>query len=143
MFTRLQLLCFTITVILLLMVYKKFCRPLLERSRLIKQGVFFLDCPMVSEISFFINAVRESPYEPSFNLIAEYLGKQRKDGQLPPVTGVCLPARVLISINSIDFLEDIYVRYNQYNGKLNEQRSEAFLFDKTVFFMDTFHKEYA
>ena len=98
---------------------------------------------MISEISVFKNAARESPYEPTLNLIASELGKQRKDGKLPPVTGLCLPGRVLLSINSVDFLDDIYVKSNQYNTKLStEQRIFAILGDKNVVFMDTFHKDY-
>jgi hypothetical protein len=45
--------------------YIKFVRPLMERSRLMKQGVVYLESPIISEIKCFKSAVFDNPYAPS------------------------------------------------------------------------------
>ncbi len=46
-------------------------------------------------------------------------------------------------INSVDFLDDIFVNYNAYNTKLTtDARIFSIMGEKNVVFMDTFHKDY-
>lgn len=59
------------------------------------------------------------------------------------MTGLCLPSRVFVHINSVDFLDDIFVKYNAYNTKLSDDaRMFAIMGEQNVVFMDTFHKDY-
>ncbi len=46
-------------------VYTKFVRPLMERSRLMEQGVVYLESSIISEIKCFKSAVFDNPYAPS------------------------------------------------------------------------------
>lgn len=62
---------------------------------------------------------------------------------MPPISGLCLPGRTLISINSVEYLNDIYVTQNAFNTKLfSEQRIFEIIGGRNIVFMDTFHKDY-
>ena len=125
------------------LVYRKFVRPMIERSRLRKQGVMYLDRPFVGEISAITEMAEKRPFESIFAEISRMIGLQKNGGKMPAVTGICLPGRVLVSINSVDFLEDVYIKQNAFNTKLVEDaRIFCIMGERNVVFMDTFHKDY-
>ena len=83
------------------------------------------------------------PYKPSLASVSSALCAMDKDGKMPPINGICLPGRVWLSINSVDFLDEIFVKSNAFNTKLiSEQRIFAIIGERNVVFMDTFHKDY-
>ena len=65
-----RIILITLALLLMWFVYSKFIKSLLERSRLIKQGVVYLDKPMLSEISTFESASKAHPYDPVLNGIS-------------------------------------------------------------------------
>ena len=62
---------------------------------------------------------------------------------MPPINGLCLPGRILVSINSVEFLDDIYMKSNAFNTKHPEsQKMFSMVANQNIVFMDTFHKDY-
>lgn len=87
-------------------------------------------------------ASRQNPTEPVLNAIADRLAKEH--GEMPPMTGLCLPGRPnIVFINSARLLDDIYVKQNAYATKNELERTILYaLGERNVFVMDTFHKDY-
>ena len=56
-----------------------------------------------------------------FNGISTRIAALQKDGVMPVATGLCLPGRVIVSINSVEFLDEIFVKSNAYNTKANSE----------------------
>jgi hypothetical protein len=62
---------------------------------------------------------------------------------MPPICGAMLPGRMILMINSVDFLQDIYVRYNDLNTKFApDMNCFLFLSRSNVVVMNTFDKDY-
>jgi len=57
-----------IVVFVIWVLYKKFAVPLLQRRRLIKQGVLFLDTPF-AEIGIITTEGQKNPHHPILNAI--------------------------------------------------------------------------
>ena len=127
---------------LLFVIYQKFYVPLRERARLMNQGVVYLKRPFLDEIATFRKAVRTNPYEPTLTSIATEL-ESINNGRMPGLNGLCMPGRVWVSVNSVDYLDDIYVKANAYNTKLTmETNIFAIMANRNIVFMDTFDKDY-
>ena len=45
---------------------------------------------------------------PVFSTVSAEIQKQ--ESKIPKVTGVCLPGRCLVMVNTVEMLEDIYVK---------------------------------
>ena len=75
----------------------------------------------MSEVSTFKWASEASPFDPVFNGISTRIAALQKDGVMPVATGLCLPGRVVVSINSVEFLDEIFVKSNAYNTKANSE----------------------
>ena len=84
-----------------------------------KQGVVFCEWPIIAELSALIKHVKEEPNAPIFNALVEKLTK-RKNGSLPPVSGITLLGKTTAYINSVEFLDDIFVKQNAYLTKYND-----------------------
>lgn len=63
-----------IVVFVIWVLYKKFAVPLLQRRRLIKQGVVFLDTPF-AEIGIITTEGKKFPHNPILNTIPVQLAK--------------------------------------------------------------------
>lgn len=123
--------------------YHKFGLPLIVRSRLQKQGVVFFDSPFVTEVKELVKAAKTKQHQMVFQSILEVLREKNKSRPLP-LTGLCLPGKCAVMINSVDYLDDIYVKQNQYNTKQGfESMMFSLLAGNNVVFMDTFHKDYS
>ena len=59
------------------MIYKKIVKPLIDRSRLIKQGVVFLNNSIVGEIMAIAKNKNKNPFMPIFSAINVEILKQR------------------------------------------------------------------
>ena len=95
-------------VLFVALIYKKIVKPLIDRSRLIKQGVVFLNNPIVGEIMAIAKNKNKNPFMPIFSAINVEILKQ--EGRIPQVTGECFPGRTLMKINTVEMLDDIYVK---------------------------------
>lgn len=143
LFLALKVVAVLAIVFLVAMIYFKFGVPLLERSRLMKQGVVYMDNPIIGEIKAFNACAESNPYDPLFVTLIKQIAEQKNKGKIPAVTGMCLPSRVFVHINSVEFLDDVFVNYNAYNTKLSDDaRMFAIMGEQNVVFMDTFHKDY-
>jgi hypothetical protein len=49
--------------------------------------------------------------------VAVDLAKKKCCGKIPPACGITIPGRTFVFINSVNFLEDIYVKQNAFNTK--------------------------
>lgn len=107
-----------------------------------KQGVAYLSTPIVSEI---LALVKNVMYQPEFSLLSAPTYKiiEQNNGKVPPISGVCLPGYNLLSVNSVDFLDDIYINKNALNTKNDDAKMFCWLAPKNIVFMDTLHQEYA
>jgi hypothetical protein len=95
---------------------KKIVTPLLVRRRHMKQGVEYLSVPFVSEILAFAHGFT---YKPEFSLLSYPTNKiiEQNNGRVPPLTGMCLLGDTLVSINSVEYLDDVYINKNNLNTK--------------------------
>ena len=85
----------------------------------------------------------EHPFNPAIVKVAIDLAKKKCCGKIPPVCGITIPGLTFIFINSVDFLEDIYVKQNAFNTKnVSDHQVFAMIGQRNVLFMDTFHKDY-
>ncbi len=99
--------------------YRIFCSITIffEYKRLKAAGVAFNDkngFSLIRDLISLRNAFSTAPFEYPF-LTAQYNNYGTRN--LPPITGIIMPIRVMLSINSCDFLEDIYVTKNKYHSK--------------------------
>ena len=54
-----------------------------------------------------------------------------------------MPNRSWLIINSVDYLDDMFVKQNAYNTKMSSLEAEfSIMGHQSVIFMDTFHKDY-
>ena len=107
------------------------------------QGVFFCDYPIITESLLFLKVMKEDPFKPAPVNVAMRLVKSENCGKVPPVCGITIPGRNFLFINSVDFLEDIYVKQNAYNTKaMTDHQVFAMIGQQNVLFMNTFHKDY-
>jgi len=119
--------------------------PLRQRAYYKKLGVVFgKGTPFITEITRLKQLIAEDPYQPVLSRVATQLGMEALDTNVVPrLTGLCMPNRNLLFINSVDFLNDIYVKYNAFHTKSDqEQNIFAILGGRNIVFMDTHDKAY-
>ncbi len=107
----LQVLIGTLLLFIVWSIYTKIICPILERNRLIKQGVVFLDRPF-SELAIFKEKSEAQPFEYVVCVLSEIIAASRPGKKMPPMTGICIPGICIVSINSAELLEDIFVNHN-------------------------------
>ena len=101
----------------------------------------FLNNPIVGEIMAIGKNKKNHPFMPIFSAISVEIFKQ--EGGIPQVAGLCLPGRTLMKINTVEMLDDIYVKQNHLNTKYpDDAKMFAILGDQNILFMDSFHKDY-
>jgi hypothetical protein len=84
------------------------------------------------------------PYDPPIYAIGELIAARQPSKKLPAMTGMCLPGRNIVMINSAELLDDLFVNYNGLMTKSSFERlASTKMAGKNVLFMDTFHKDYA
>jgi len=71
--------------------------------------VVYMDNPILSEINDFQKFAVSHPYEPLFTCMIKKVADEKYNGKIPKVFGLCLPSRVFVVINSVDFLDDIFI----------------------------------
>jgi hypothetical protein len=76
------------------------------RSRLIKQGVVFLNNPILGEVMV-MSKYPESDMPVFAGLSAETI---KQEGRIPKVAGYCFFGRCLVFVNTVEMLDDIYVK---------------------------------
>ena len=76
-------------VLFMALINKKIVKPLIMRSRLIKQGVVFLKSPILAEVTAIVKYKETHPFMPVFCTMSAEILKQ--EGRKPKVTGYCLP----------------------------------------------------
>lgn len=65
-----------------------------------------------------------------------------RGGELPGLTGMCLLGQNIVSVNSVDYLDEIFVKQNNLNTKQDYTGVFSWLAPRNIVFMDTHHKEY-
>jgi len=74
---------------------------------------------------------------------SKYASNKTSGGKTPLVQGLCLPNRSMLILNSVSFLDDLYVNQNAYfTKKTSDALTMSILSSQNVVFMDTFHKDY-
>ena len=126
------------------LIYNKLIFPLLERARLQKQGVLFLDYPFISEIQVMKKTAQENPHAHPFTALFKEVAKEKNGGKMPACGGSCVMGKAMVAINSVDFLNEVYIKSNAYNTKDMDASLVLRTFSgENIVFMDTFHKDYA
>jgi hypothetical protein len=88
-----------------------------EYRRFKAQGVIFNDSMGFShfrDMATMKKAVKDNPTDYPWS---EWQIKALGVDALPPITGVIFPGKVGLSVNSVEFLNDIYVNQNKYHTK--------------------------
>lgn len=88
----------------------------MEYRRLKAQGVVF-NSRRFAFIDDFIGLIEYAaidPYSGQSNNLIKYTNKLENH---PPMHGLFTPAKTVVYFNSADFLDDLYVRKNQYYTK--------------------------
>ena len=98
--------------------------------------------PFRDEIATFRKAVKVGPYKPTLTAITAEL-ESLNNGKVPPLTGLCLPGRSWVCVNSVEYLDDIFVNANAFNTKQTfESHIFAIMANRNIVFMDTYDKDY-
>ena len=70
--------------------------------------------------------------------------RQICDGVMPPIFGWVFPDKIVLYVNSVEFLEDIYTKQTPYMTKhWSDQVCFDLLVPKSIFFQATSHPDYA
>ena len=88
-----------------------------EYRRYKAQGVVFMDRDGFSvsrDIMTMKKSLDSDPYDYPW---AQFQMNALGVSKIPPITGVIFPGLTTLSINSADFLDDIYVNQNKYHTK--------------------------
>ena len=90
-------------------IYLQIVAPLIKRSSLKAQGVFFVDSPILTEVKAIKRFETEKPHHNIFCSVIEALAGGKR---LPNVFGMCLPGRTVLFVNSVTHLEDFFIHQN-------------------------------
>ena len=71
-----------------------------------------MDYPFISEIKAIAKSATDTPYDPIISGLFQEVAKEKNGGNMPAVIGACLFGKALAVINSVDFLDEIYVKHN-------------------------------
>lgn len=117
--------------------------PLYLRAKLKRQGVVFCDWPIVSELLTYKRQIKEEPTAHIISRVTQRL-TGNPDGTYPPISGLTVPGKTLLVINSAKYLEEIFLTQNALYTKNWHARKMMDMFGPTsIFIMDTFHATYS
>jgi len=104
-------------------IYQKIIVSVLQLYYYKRQGVTFLPgIPILSDMLILLKCARKTPHETPF--IQKVYDHFQKDAQgaYPPMLGIALPGFSMLIVNSVESLEEIYVKQNKYHSKAPFQR---------------------
>ena len=85
LYTALKVFGALVFIFAVYLIYTKFLIPYMERSRLIKQGVVYMDRPFLDEISGFANAFEHFPNDAIMHSISKRIDELKTGGKTAPV----------------------------------------------------------
>jgi len=122
--------------LLALYIYRRIVVPLLQCSYYKSQGVKFLPgIPIVSDLNTIVKYAKRDPTQNPFYAMIEESNLTDSEGHLPPMIGFTVPSQVILLINSVESLEEIYIKQNKFHSKDPMQKFtlEVLLGDNIVF----------